>query len=105
MDVIYLTYLVFLKSFDGWFGYFVLQRPFIKKRNYENRTSQNILWPIKIFVKYFNVHQYVHSKIFHDHHKNLPASPPTYLMYGLLSSFWNTKVGTFTYEYLGVRIT
>ena len=36
-------------------------------------------------------HQYM-PKIFHDPHKNPPAAPPTYLMYGSLTvmkSFFN----------------
>ena len=31
--------------------------------------------------KYFMAHQYM-PKMFHGPHKNLPALPPTYLMYG-----------------------
>ena len=43
--------------------------------------QENILWPIKNFEKYFMVHQYL-PKLFHDPHKNPPAAPPTFLMYG-----------------------
>ena len=38
-------------------------------------------WSIKNFGKYFMAHQYM-PKIFHGPHKNPPAPPPTYLMYG-----------------------
>ena len=37
--------------------------------------------PIKNFEKYFMTNQYM-PKIIHDPHKNPPAPPPTYLMYG-----------------------
>ena len=45
-------------------------------------------WPIKNVEKYFMTHQYM-SKIFHGPHKNPPAPPPTYLMYGPLTSKFN----------------
>ena len=35
-------------------------------------------------------HQYM-LKIFHDHPKNLPAPPPTYLKYVLLDVFYMCK--------------
>ena len=35
--------------------------------------------------KYFMAHKYM-PKIFHGPHKNPPAPPPTYLMYGPLGS-------------------
>ena len=37
--------------------------------------------PSKILRKYFMAHQYM-TKIFHGPHKNPPAPPLTYLMYG-----------------------
>ena len=39
--------------------------------------------PIKNFEKYSMAHQYM-PKIFYGPHKNPPAPPPTYLMYGPL---------------------
>ena len=49
--------------------------------------------PSKNFENYFIAHQYM-PKIFHGPHKNPPALPPTYLIYGplascfLLKTFW-----------------
>ena len=42
--------------------------------NYENRTSENISWPIKNFEKHFMAHQYMPKK-FHSPHKNPPPTP------------------------------
>ena len=42
-------------------------------KNYENRTQENISWPIKNFEKYFMAHQYM-LKTFHDPLENpLPS--------------------------------
>ena len=76
--MIYLTCLVFLKSLVWIFSTPI---PLIQKKNYENRTQENILCPIKNLEKYFTIHQYM-PKTFHDPDKNPPASSPIYLMYG-----------------------
>ena len=45
---------------------------------------------IKDFQKYFMTHQYI-PEIFHDPCKNPSASPPAYLMYGLLVTCKQSK--------------
>ena len=51
----------------------------LEKQNYENKTYENILWPIKNLEKYFMAHQYI-PKYFMPPEK--PSDPPpTYLMY------------------------
>ena len=52
---------------------------------------------MKHFEKYFMAYQYMPT-IFHEPHKNPPATPRTYLMFGPLSkSFSQLIVSIFTF--------
>ena len=53
----------------------------LKNKIMKIEHNKNISSPIKNFEKYFMAHQYM-PKIFHGLHKNSPAPPPTYLVYG-----------------------